>query len=570
MMNTWRTKIVTCASVLVGLIFLIGPILGSALTASAQSTDAWQIDSFDANILVEEDATLLVQEKISVDFNEYRHGIFRDIPYVYRDKLGNRVKIDLTIEQVLQDGAPATFTADRSGGFLSLKIGSPNREIDGQHDYQIDYTVKRALLYFDDHDELYWNVTGSDWEVPVRHASAVITLPDDTMINLTDCYVGGYGSESQQCGVAINGSSVAFAADDFLTVNVAFPKGVVAEPSMIEQALIFLADNWLAIFPLIFIVVVVGLWLKLGRDPKHGVVIAEYQPPKRVWAVYAGSFERGALSKQDLVAMIVQMAVNGYLKIVQSESESAILKIKQRETTLIKLKTSTDLDEAHRLLFEAIFEGRSEVRLSDLNGKMKAADLQAVHAAANRWLIDHHYYSKHSFVLRFAFFVAAGFIFFIGIMLGSDFGLVTGAMFTIAALVTAIFGQFMPRRTLSGAEMLRQIKGFRLFLHNAERYRAAWQEKEGLFFDFLPYAIAFNDVKHWATVFSGIEQSYPEWYQGTGTQFMVMNFADDLGRFSSLFGAAMTPPSPKSGTGGGGFSGGGFGGGGGGRGSLMI
>ncbi len=564
MTSTWLIKIVTCVSLLVGSIIFTGPIPGSAPTANAQSIDVWQINSFDADIVVHDDATLSVSETISVNFNEARHGIFRDIPYVYQDDLGNRVKIDLVIDQILQDGAPVEYTVDRSGGWVTMKIGSPIRQITGEHVYEIDYTAHRAMLYFDDHDELYWNVTGTDWEVPIAHATAVITLPEGTVINSSDCYVGAYGSNDQTCGVAIDGASVAFAADNFLTIDVTFPKGIVSEPTATQKIVLFLTDNWLAIFPLVIIAIVIGLWWRLGRDPKHGTVIAEYEPPAGIWAGYAGSFERGAQSKQDLVAMIVQMAVKGYLKIVETMTESKILKIDQRETTLIKLKEPTDLDVAHRLFFEAIFGNQTEVKLSELKGQMKAADLQAVRAAATNWLTDNHYYAKRSFITRFAFFGAAGVIFFVGFMVGSGFGLLTGAMFVIAALTTAIFGQFMPKRTLSGAEMLRQIKGFRLFLHTAERYRAAWQEKEGIFFDFLPYAIAFNDVKHWATVFAGIEQAYPDWYQGTGTHFMAMNFADDLGRFSYSFATAITPPAPKSGSGGGGFSGGGFGGGGGG------
>ena len=81
----------------------------------------------------------------------------------------------------------------------------------------------------------------------------------------------------------------------------------------------------------------------------------------------------------------------------------------------------------------------------------------------------------------------------------------------------------------------------------------------------MPYAIAFNDVKHWSSVFEGIQKSYPEWYQCSGNAFLISSFANDLGNFSSSFGGAITPVTPAgSGSNGGGFSGGGFGGGGGG------
>ena len=31
--------------------------------------------------------------------------------------------------------------------------------------------------FFDDHDELYWNVTGDEWDVPIQSAEAHIELP---------------------------------------------------------------------------------------------------------------------------------------------------------------------------------------------------------------------------------------------------------------------------------------------------------------------------------------------------------------------------------------------------------
>ena len=565
MTNTWLTKIVTCVSLFAGLIFTIGPIPGSAPTAMAQTVAGWQINSFDSEVLVNSDATIDVSETVEVNFDEQRHGIYRDIPYVYQDSLGNREKISIAIKNVLLDGAPAEYTVDRSNGWLTMKIGSPINQIIGLHTYQIDYAVDHAILYFDDHDELYWNVTGSDWEVPIAQTTAIIALPEGTQVISADCYVGDYGSIDQSCAVATDVATVAFAADGFLTADVTFPKGVVYEPTNIEKIGLFLADNWLAIFPLLIVFLVIGLWLKLGRDPRHGTVIAEYEPPAGIWAVYAGIFERGTISKQDLVAMIVQMAVKGYLKIVETKSESAILKIDKREITLIKLKEPTDLDEAHQMFFNIIFVGKNEIKLSEIRGKIKQTDYQSLKAVIIRWLTENRYYAKRSFMVRAMFFVLAGLIFMAGIILGGDFGVLTGGSFVLAVIVTAFFGQLMPKRTLAGAEMLRKIKGFRLFLRTAERYRAQWEEKEGIFSEFLPYAIAFNDVKHWSSVFEGIQNSYPQWYQGSGNAFLISSFANDLGNFSSSFGGAITPASPTgSGSGGGGFSGGGFGGGGGG------
>ena len=47
----------------------------------------------------------------------------------------------------------------------------------GRHTYTIRYTMTRMGRRFESHDELYWNVTGDEWDVPVGAASARIVLP---------------------------------------------------------------------------------------------------------------------------------------------------------------------------------------------------------------------------------------------------------------------------------------------------------------------------------------------------------------------------------------------------------
>ena len=40
-----------------------------------------------------------------------------------------------------------------------------------EKEFRVRYRVDRAVLFFDDHDELYWNATGTDWPVEIRRAN---------------------------------------------------------------------------------------------------------------------------------------------------------------------------------------------------------------------------------------------------------------------------------------------------------------------------------------------------------------------------------------------------------------
>lgn len=532
--------------------------------ALAQTDTGWEIRQFDSVITGEKTGRLTVQETITVHFEEPHRGIFRDIPVVYRDEMNNRVKITVHLTDVQQDGVSAVHETSLSGGELAIRIGSPSVMISGEHVYRISYTVDRALLYFDDHDEIYWNVTGSDWAVPIQATTAVVQLPDGTEITSADCYVERQGADGEEtCGIAKEAGTVAFASEGPMTIAVGFPKGVVPEPTFWDRMGLFLKDNWTVVIPLLIASVVVWIWWKRGRDPKESTFIAEYDPPEGMSAVTAGAFLQQYVTKQHLVAMIIQMAVWGHLLIDSQTTEEGIFKTKRMNVTLKKQTSGAGLDRAHKLLFEALFkDGKESVSLHDIKGTLPESMLREIRQEVLNDLEQRGYFTTNSFTWRVACFVLAGILWFCGIFLAGNFGSAFGVSAFVSGLVIAFFGWFMPQRTLLGAEMHRRVKGFKLFMHTAERYRSAWQEREGIFATFLPYAIAFNDVKQWAKTFEGLEQQNPSWYHSNLAFVSATHFADDVLGTSQLMGTALTPQG--SGAGGGGSVGGGFGGGGGG------
>jgi len=67
----------------------------------------------------------------------------------------------------------------RKGRYTGVRIGDPHRYVQGIKTYNILYQVQRAINYFDDHDELYWNVTGDEWNVSIQRAKAAIRFPQE-------------------------------------------------------------------------------------------------------------------------------------------------------------------------------------------------------------------------------------------------------------------------------------------------------------------------------------------------------------------------------------------------------
>lgn len=146
-------------TVLLLLLFVAGTAIGDE-----------RILSFDSDIVVHPDASMTIIETIRVRAADKRikRGIYRDFPTDYKDRLGNRYRVDFQILSVRKDGQPEPFHTKRRKNGIRTYIGAENVLLrPGEYTYSLTYRTTRQLGFFDNHDELYWNVTGNDWAFPL-------------------------------------------------------------------------------------------------------------------------------------------------------------------------------------------------------------------------------------------------------------------------------------------------------------------------------------------------------------------------------------------------------------------
>ncbi len=98
---------------------------------------------------------------------------------------------------------PEPFHTEKRANGVRIYIGSANQMVgNGTHEYQLRYQTSRQLGFFQNHDELYWNVTGNGWQFPIDHASARIELPaavknEDLQISFYTGPQGAQGRDAQ-------------------------------------------------------------------------------------------------------------------------------------------------------------------------------------------------------------------------------------------------------------------------------------------------------------------------------------------------------------------------------------
>ncbi|OIO51218.1 hypothetical protein COY93_00220 [Candidatus Uhrbacteria bacterium CG_4_10_14_0_8_um_filter_58_22] len=573
---------------LVGLLFGLALLLPSLQPLSAQSQPEYEeVRAFHSDLTVGSDGTLTVVETIDYAFAAPRHGIFRDLPIRY--ELDDGEQVIVPIEVVSVDGWP--YELEKSKSMVRIRIGDPDRTVTGIQRYVITYRATGAVRYFDDHDELYWNVTGNDWEVPLSRIGATVRLPDavDGQSVTHDCFTGGVGSTERDCEIDPVGRTVSFLSDDPLTLVVGWgPKGAVAfvAPRHPEFWADYVRPNIfgfaVAIFlPVLAFAFLFGRWRKYGRDPEGaGTLVVQYDPPDKLTPAEVSTVFSERVGTRDIIVTIVDLAVRGYLKI--AELPKAFLSQKDFEFTLLKPGFVKDeLLKQHEVKILNVMFGSSEkVTLRQLTNRYAFdGSLPLIRQRLYGQAVADRYFSESPDKTRIKYRSVGGGLILLAVVFGFilDQGwladdLLNGTLVAVGialvGILVMVFGSFMPRKTSEGVRVHDHARGFREYLSTAEKYRLKWQESENVFERWLPYAMAFGVVDKWSEAFKSIALPQPGWYEGQSLSagFSAVVFSRSIGSLQSglIRAVSSTPRRSSSGSGFGGSSGGGFGGGGGG------
>ena len=583
--------------------------------ASAQG-DGERITSYDAGISIQRDGAILVTEQITYDFgSSQRHGIIRAIPVrlTYNGSYDRIYGVDV-------QSVDSPYTVDNNGSYVSIKIGDPNKTVTGEHTYTLTYLVSGSLNAFADHDELYWNVVGNQWGVPIDKAAVQVDAPVN--VSRAACFAGPLGSTApcQHAGISrgvADFTQAGLGPNEGLTVVVAIPKGVAASPGPV------LRERWslrraFAVTPvsagvaggLLAVLAVLGaMVLARGRDRRYsrsaarvvdgtavqaeeavplsgdGEPAMQSAPPEDVRPGQAGTLLDGVANPRDVTGTIVDLAVRGYLRIDDAEEATP------RDWRLVRLDKTGGLLDYEQILLDGLFKSDTTVKTSTLLSELgpeftdylkRAQDALYTDVAKRGWFTAPPDLVRRKWVVIGCALLVIGAAAVAVAAATSHLGLIPVPV-ALAGLALIGCAHWMPVRTAKGTDLARRLLGFRRYITTATpgQVPAAGQAPAGqheAFEDYLPYAIVFGCTKQWADVtaaLAGADRA-PSWYRsrqpyspgtlttlsGSGYYFSSMHhFATNTSNWIS---SAASGGSGSSGFSGGGFSGGGGGGGGGG------
>jgi uncharacterized membrane protein YgcG len=347
-------------------------VLTFFLSSAAIAQQTERILSFNSHIRIQTDGGMTVTETITVYAagQQIKRGIYRDFPTKYKDRLGNPVRVGFDVLQVLRNGQPEAFHVKKTANGIRVYMGRKNRMVGaGNHAYTLTYRTDRQLGYFDEFDELYWNVTGNGWSFSIEQVQAVIEPPPFAEVLEVSAYTGPAGARGQDVTVRRDDlgnlhfvTGRALGPREGLTIAVSWPKGFVARPTFTDKVAYFYSDNpaTAAAVPGIIILMAYYLWawFKTGRDPAKGPIIPLFSPPEGFTPGAVRFVTRMGFDHKSFASAVVNMAVKGFLNIREDQDEFTLSKTGSSDSLLSK---------GEKRIAKTLFQGADHVKLKTAN-----------------------------------------------------------------------------------------------------------------------------------------------------------------------------------------------------------
>ena len=557
------------------------------------------ITSFYSNITVNQDTSLTITEQIQYSTTLDKHGIYRYIPYVY-NKDGKREVLQLSDIKVTDDqGIKIPYTKTTDSTNVTLKIGYPQKTFTGDQSYVITYTVERGVNQFENHTELYWDITGEGWQIPILESAATISSPHAPILEVA-CFSGTYGGNDGLCEFEQGENQTTFFYSetieygDNMTVVLKFPKesGLIF-PSEFDLFMIWLRDNWVIFLGPLPLLSLFLYWNKNGRDyefisqnvfdldenkpqKKKGLFARArepfvYEPLKDLTPGEAGALIDEKVDVQDIVAEILELARKKYITITTTKKKGFLAK--GNDYTFTKVSASNEgLPEVQVYLYNELFKLGDTVTVAQLKGTFYRVIAQAKNKIETR-LVGRNIYTRKPSVSKvlgviYIIFTSFGIQFLSAFLVLSVGGSLLGVFSFFGIPLGILIAMNLGQKTAVGNNLWLQARGLRKTIQRG-KWREEINEKHLFIENVLPFAVALGVVKNLTKDMKDLQIEPPEYLSsgnlnGLAAASLINDFSKEVAS-----GLAYNPSSSSSSGGsgfssGGGFSGGGGGGGGGG------
>ncbi len=228
------------------------------------------------------DGLLKIEETIIVIANgqKLKSPLILSVPGNVVSRYGEIRKTDTSIIGVTINDMPVEYKVDKKGGSTLLMPVKNFPLENGVYRYVFTYVVDRQIWHYSDFDEIFWNVTGSAWNLVIARAGASIILPKGSE-PIAQSMATGYPGHLNINDVTITRDApnvIGFVAKaplflaEGMYITAEIPKGVIDKPTLSNKIAWAIADYGDIIFALIGLLVILGAysasWKYIQKNPK--------------------------------------------------------------------------------------------------------------------------------------------------------------------------------------------------------------------------------------------------------------------------------------------------------------
>lgn len=555
------------------------------------------IKNYHSDITIHQGGTLDVTETIIVwaEGKRILNGITREFPTVYQSGL-LRTIIPFELKSVTRNGyhLPTDDLEPIKGGKRVYLRGGGRLKVPGTYTFRLRYTTGRQIGFFDEHDELYFNVVGADSVFPIDYVSATVHLPKNVTADQIKGvgYAGSLWSKQEAYTLEIiDKHTIRFictkslASYQAFSIVIAMPKGSITAPTERQRWVWFLTDNVDLLLAVFFLVLLLGYllvsYILIKKNQPQSRVIPLFEPPTGFTPGMVNYFAQRGFKPEALSADIVNMGVNGWITIEVEKGKY----FWHPETYKLTRTEKPCENSYYRGIIETLFEHKKVVKLHK-SERESIEDSTEFLKDQYKKLVDTPFFNNHQKVFYGAL-IFAGISTILLYHVPSFIGVMSpdaSMFFTFACVPIFFLFHFLLRSyTHKGFEIKDHIEGFKLYLSTAESKRLSYVstppvKTPELYEKFLPYAIALGVEEKWTQQFVPVFDKLmvkgspyvATWYHGRGglsSHTLSRGFTTSIGSsLASTIGASA--PGSSSGFGGGRSGGGGGAGGGGGGGGV--
>ncbi len=530
----------------------------------------YTLNSYDVNIIVNENNTLNITETIGANFKVNKQGLTKKL-----SKLNEVERLDniplRSYAKIQNIKVSDKYSISSEDDDILIKIGDENKTVIGPKDYTISYTYGLGKDSNKSYDELYFNVINNNWDTAISNITFTITMPkefDESKLSFLSELPLSNDTSKVSYKVTDNTITGKYLGD--------LNKGEVLIVKLeLEEGYFVNADlNMSLLDYIMFLILIVGpcisflIWLRYGKDKKI-VETKEIYPPKELNSFEIGYLYNNETRKKSLNSLLLYLANKGYFKITEIKNSLTISN--KKDYTIIKQKDYDGTNDIEKAFLQELFTGEQpyyQFYYGSLDNMFEEKmtkkriiigilmtisffTVLCVPILEYGTIVDViemivatgvPYLAAFTFLVIldvpsigvkiFAIFISCTVI-FVFYMFSISGTIVLNSRIYIAAFVLQIismtimylFYKHMPRKSPYGTEVLEKIIGFKKFIETAQQQELVDLVKENpnYFYETLPYAyvLDLNDV--WTEKFQTIPMKAPDWYD-CSSKFDIKSF----------------------------------------------